>query len=176
MVNRISCPRLANDLVRRGVAVIAVAGGAHLAAKSATTTIPIICATGSDPVKSGLIASLNRPGGNITGMAVLNTELDPKRLELMHELVPKATVIGVLVDPRFPMSDVQSQEVRAASRALALQIRITYAGTESEMNKALAELVKNGVGALLLAGGPFFNNNRTRLVAILQTIGSGHCR
>jgi putative ABC transport system substrate-binding protein len=158
-------PQLANDLVRRRVAVIAAAGGAHLAAKSATTTIPIICATGSDPVKSGLIASLNRPGGNITGMAVLSTELEAKRLELMHELVPKATVIGVLIDPSFPMSDVQLQEVRNASRALALQVRISYAGTEREIDKALTDLVEKGVDALLLAGGPFFNNNRTRLVA-----------
>jgi putative tryptophan/tyrosine transport system substrate-binding protein len=148
------------------VAVIAAAGGAHLAAKSATTTIPIVCATGSDPVKSGLIESLNRPGGNITGMAVLSTELEAKRVELMHELIPKATIIGVLVDPNFPMSEVQSQEVRNASRALALQISIAHAGTESEMDIAVRELVKDGVNALLLAGGPLFNNSRQRLVAL----------
>jgi putative ABC transport system substrate-binding protein len=99
-------------------------------------------------------------------MTVFSTELEGKRLELMHELVPKATMIGVLVDPRFPMSEVQSEEVRNASRALALQVRVAHAGTENEMDNAIAELVKNGVGALLLAGGPFFNNNRTRLVAL----------
>jgi len=159
-------PTLANDLIRRRVAVIAAAGGAHLAAKSATTTIPIVCAIGSDPVKFGLIDSLNRPGGNITGMTVFSTELEAKRMELMHELVPKPTMIGVLVDPKFPMSDLQVQEIRKASRVLALQVRIAHAGTENEMDNAIAELVKNGVSALLLAGGPFFNNNRTRLVAL----------
>jgi putative tryptophan/tyrosine transport system substrate-binding protein len=152
--------------MRRRVAVIAAAGGAHLAAKSATTKIPIVCAIGSDPVKFGLIESLNRPGGNITGMTVFSTELEAKRLELMHELVPKATIVGVLVAPKFHMSDVQVEEIRNASGVLALQVHIAHAGTDNEIEKAIMELVKNGVGALLLTGGPLFNNNRRRVVAL----------
>jgi putative tryptophan/tyrosine transport system substrate-binding protein len=159
-------PSLANDLIRRRVTVIAAAGGAQFAATSATTTVPIVCVTGSDPVKLGLVASLNRPGGNITGMTVFSADLEAKRLELLHELVPKALVMGVLLDPRFPMADVQTREVQNAGRTLSLQVRIAHASTEAEIEGAFTELVKNGVRALLLAGGPFFNNNRARLMAL----------
>jgi len=99
-------------------------------------------------------------------MTVFSADLEAKRLELLHELVPKALVIGVLLDPRFPMADVQAQEVQNAGRALAVQVRIAHASTEAEIEDAFTELIENGVRALLLAGGPFFNNNRASLMAL----------
>ena len=160
-------PALAADLVRRRVAVLVGTGGAHLAAKEATTTIPIVCSIGSDPVKLGMIDSLNRPGGNISGVSVFSADLEAKRLELLHELLPKGPSVGVLIDPKFQLSaDIQLQEVQAAARKLGQDIRIVQASTESELDTAIATLVEMRVSALLVTGGPFFLRRRDRLVEL----------
>src|SRR5256885_1468188 len=128
-------PALAADLVRRRVAVIAAGGTAApaLAAKAATSTIPIVFQTGSDPVKDGLVASLNRPGGNVTGVSRLSFALAPKRLELLHELVPKATGIGFLVNPANPVAVSQIQEIREPARSLGLQVHVLEASSEQQV-------------------------------------------
>ena len=160
-------PALADDLVRRRVAVLVLTGGGANIAKAATTTIPIVCAFGSDPVKLGLGASINRPGGNITGVSVFSSVLEAKRFELLHELVPKTVLIGVLLDPKFQSAAAeQLQEVQAAARTLGREIRIVNASTESEMDAAFAALVEMRVGALAVTGGPFFLNRRDRLLAL----------
>ncbi len=160
-------PALAAELVKRRVAVLVGTGGAHLAAKEATTIIPVVCSMGGDPVKLGIVDSLNRPSGNITGVSVFTADLEAKRLELLHELIPKAPLIGVLIDPKFQLSvDVQLQEVRAAARKLGQEIRIVQASTESELDAAFATLVEMRVSALLVTGGPFFLNGRDRLLAL----------
>ena len=157
---------LADDLVRRRVAVIVATGGDPFPAKAATTTIPIVCAFGGDPVKLGLVASLNRPGGNVTGVSAFTIDLEAKRLELLHELVPKPASIGLLIDPTYYLAEAQSQEVQAAADALGREIRIVRASSESEIDAAFAALVEMRAGALLVAGGPFFLNRRDRLLAL----------
>ena len=129
-------PALAGDLVRRQVAVIATAGQVIgvFAAKAATTTIPIIFLTGADPVALGLVASLNRPGGNLTGVTTLSVELEPKRLELLHGLVPTAKTIGVLVNPTNPNAGIQSPDLQAAARTLGLELEVLHASTDREID------------------------------------------
>jgi putative tryptophan/tyrosine transport system substrate-binding protein len=148
---------LAAELVKTQVAVIASVGGsvAALAAKSVTRTIPIV-AVASDPVKHGLVASFNRPGGNITVVSPSNTLLSAKRLELLRELVPAATVIGFLVNPKFPDSAVQLQDAEEAARMLAQQIHILKASSERDIDAAFADLSEQRIGALLAASDPFF--------------------
>jgi putative tryptophan/tyrosine transport system substrate-binding protein len=124
-------PELAADLVRRQVAVIVANGPAALAAKAATTTIPIVFLTGFDPVPFGLVASLNRPGGNLTGVSNLNAELGPKRLELLHELVPTATLMAVLVNQSNSNAESQTSDLQAAARSLGLQLHVLQASTET---------------------------------------------
>ena len=160
-------PALAADLVSRQVAVI-LAGGppAAPAAKAVTATIPIVFISSVDPVKLGLVASLNRPGGNITGMYLFNTRLEPKKLELLHELVPKATVIGVLVNPTNPNAETVSKDLEAAARALGLQIHIVNASTERDIDTAFAAIVQRGAGALLVGNDPYFTSRRDQLVAL----------
>ena len=130
-------PELAADLIRRHVTVIAATSTpAALAAKAATTTIPIVFTTASDPVGLGLVANLARPGGNMTGATQLNMELGPKRLELMHQLLPKATAIALIVNPTNPVvAEVQSRDAQEAARALGLQLQILQASTEDELRK-----------------------------------------
>jgi putative tryptophan/tyrosine transport system substrate-binding protein len=161
-------PALADDLVRRRVAVLVATGGSHFAATAATTTIPIVCAIGADPVKQGFAVSLNRPGGNVTGMSVFTADLEAKRLELLHELVAKAASLGVLLDPKFQMgtADLQSQEVQAAARKLGREVRIVNTSSESEIDAAFASLVDMRVGGLLVMGSPVFLNRRDRLLAL----------
>jgi putative ABC transport system substrate-binding protein len=160
-------PALAADLVGRKVDVIATLGGTSsaLAAKTATSTIPIVFSSG-DPVEQGLIASLARPGGNLTGFSIMNTELMPKRVELLSELVPQAKVIALLVNPNNPNTEGIFREVQEAARVKGLQLQILKAATESELDTAFASLVQEKTGALVVNVDPFFNSRREQLLAL----------
>ena len=144
-------PALAADLVRRQVAVIVAAGiDVALAAKAATTTIPIVFATGGDPVALGLVASLNRPGANLTGIANLHGEMAPKQLQLLYELIPNAVRFGVLADPAFPGIQSTITELQAAARTLRLQLVVVNARTDSDLEMAFARFSQQHVGAVLV--------------------------
>jgi putative ABC transport system substrate-binding protein len=159
-------PAVMADLVRRRVAVIAAFGGAPaVAARAATATIPIVFAVGQDPVKLGLVASLARPGGNATGFNFFNRETQAKRLSLLHELVPKAVRVGVLVTPTN-VSEATLGEVREAASALGLQIQVVNASTIDEINAAFAALVRERADALFVTGGAFFTSRRVQLVTL----------
>jgi putative tryptophan/tyrosine transport system substrate-binding protein len=159
-------PALAAESVRRQVAII-FAGGppAARAAKAATATIPIVFTTGDDPVKDGLIASLNRPGGNATGINVIAAELEAKRLGLLHELVPTGGTIAALLNPKNPNFETQSKDVRAASRAMG-QIDLLHASSEGEIDAAFATLVHRHAGAISVGSDPFFFDRRSQLIAL----------
>jgi putative tryptophan/tyrosine transport system substrate-binding protein len=160
-------PALAADLVRRQVDVIAANGPAAQAAKAATATIPIVFIAGFDPVEVGLVASLNRPGGNVTGLSILDVELGPKRLELLHQLVPKATNIAALVNPTDrTRATAISGNLQAAARTLGLQLQVLYASTDSDFDTVFANLVQQQVGALVIGGDPFFNSRGEHLGAL----------
>jgi putative ABC transport system substrate-binding protein len=160
-------PALAADLVRRRVAVIAAAGTpATLAAKAASTTIPIVFIDGGDPVTEGLVASLNRPGGNVTGHTVLNAELDPKRLQLLHELLPNAAAFGVLVDPAATATQSIITDLQAAARTLGLLLVVVNAKTVSDLETAFATLSQQRVGAILFGNSTFFNRRMEQLAAL----------
>ena len=161
-------PALADDLVRRRVAVIVLTGGAHAAARAVTTTIPIVFSSGGDPVRLGLVQSIGRPGGNMTGVTAFTVALEAKRLELMHELVPMRSVIGVLINPTYLYADAQREEVQAAARAIGRQIHIVNAGTESELEAAFAALMAVRPAGLVVVGGPFFLNRRVELLALTR--------
>ena len=160
-------PALAADLVSRNVDVITTNGGdsSALAAKEATSSIPIVFLAGSDPVERGLVASLARPGGNLTGVTLLSHELWGKRVELISELVPGAGVIAHLVDPNWPSVEREIEAVQEAARAKKLQLRILKAATESEMNAAFASLAELRVGALIV-GDPFFLSRPEKVTAL----------
>jgi len=157
---------MAADLVRRRVAVIVGNTPSTRAAKAATATVPIVFVMGSDPVRAGLVASINRPGGNVTGVVFTTGDLTAKRLGLLHELVPKAAVIAVLLDPKYPELELVAKDAVAAGRAIAREVLIVKAANEREFNAAFATIVQAGAGALLIGGGPFFNNRRRQLVAL----------
>jgi len=161
-------PALASDVVRRQVAAIAAVGGIHsgLAAKAATSTIPIVFVSAGDPVTFGLVASLNRPGANVTGISMITVALAPKRLELLHELVPAPTVIAMLVNPTSPYVEPETKDVMAAARALGRQVRVLNASTGPEIDVAFTSLVQQGVRALLVSGDPFFDSQRDRLIVL----------
>ena len=158
----------AAELVRRAVTVIVTAGGdpAAQAAKAATATIPIVFVSGSDPVEFGLVASLNRPGGNITGVSTFNAVVGSKRFELLHELVPNAAVISLLVNPKYPSAGSETRETQEAARAIGLTLIILNASTESEIDAAFATLVQQRIGALVVTGDPFFVSRRDKVVAL----------
>ena len=163
-------PALAADLVRRQVAVIVAAGGgpSPLVAKAATTTIPIVFNVGDDPVKLGLVTSLARPGGNLTGINFFAAELAAKRLELLRELVPAAVRVAVLVNPTNPASAGSTvRDVEAAARATGLQIQILNAGNSREINAAFATLERVRPDALLVGTGPPFTSRRVQLVQLV---------
>jgi putative tryptophan/tyrosine transport system substrate-binding protein len=161
-------PMLAADLVRRRVAVIAAVGGepSPLAAKAATATIPIVFSIGGDPVRLGLVASLNQPDGNITGVNFLQSELGAKRLGLLHELLPRAEMIAMLVNPDFAESESHAKDAQEAALSLGLQIHVVRASTVDELDTAFATLAQQKVDALLLANDAFFNGERRRLIAL----------
>jgi putative tryptophan/tyrosine transport system substrate-binding protein len=162
-------PALAEDLVRRGVTVIVVAGSTPgaLAAKAATQTIPIVFLIGTDPIKVGLVASLAQPGANITGITVINTELIAKSLELMHDLVPSATTIAVLINPaNIVQAETERKIVQEAARVLGARIVILNASTPSEIETAFATLVRDRMGALVVSGENFFLTQRDQLVGL----------
>jgi putative ABC transport system substrate-binding protein len=160
-------PEMAADLARRGVAVLVTTGGepSALAAKAATSTIPIVFTAGGDPVKIGLVQSLNRPGGNATGVSVLTTAPESKRLGLLHELVPGAKAIGVLIDPNYQEAEAQARELREAAGTLGQRIHIAYAGSDKELEAAFETLARERVDALLVAAAPFFDTRRERIIA-----------
>jgi ABC-type uncharacterized transport system substrate-binding protein len=164
-------PALTADLVRRRVAVIATPAGNYAAqvAKAATTAIPIVFGVGDDPVKLGLVASLARPGGNLTGINFFANELSAKRLALLHELVPKAVRIAVLVNPANPASESTLRDILEAARAMGLQIQVLNASTRSEIEAAFATLVRDRVEALYVAGDVFFTSRRVQLVTLAAT-------
>jgi putative tryptophan/tyrosine transport system substrate-binding protein len=159
-------PWLASDLVNRHVAVLVATGGADRSAKAATATIPIVFTTGGEPVRTGLVASFNRPGGNATGVSVFTTVLEAKRIELLRELVPKAALIAVFLDPTFGGADIQLHEVEAAARAIGQQIRILNVSTDSEIETAFASVTEMRANALAVVGNPFLNSRRNQLVAL----------
>jgi putative ABC transport system substrate-binding protein len=149
-------PALAADLVRLHVTVIAACGSSApgLAAKAATTTIPIVFQTGADPVADGLVTSMNRPGGNVTGVSRMNVAMDPKRLELLHEATPRAAVIACLINPASPRAEGQIGQLQDSARALGLQLVIAKIGSERDLGGAFAEMVKAGAGAVFVASDP----------------------
>jgi putative ABC transport system substrate-binding protein len=158
---------LATDLVSRQAAVIAASDlGAALAGKAATTAIPIVFTIGSDPIKSGLVASLNQPGGNITGVTNLNYELAPKRLELMRELVPTASHFGLLANPNNFATETFVREVQTAAETLGLQLHLVNAGTDSELDAAFATLVRLRVGGLAIEADAFFTARSEQIAAL----------
>jgi ABC-type uncharacterized transport system substrate-binding protein len=159
---------LAADLVRRQVAVIVAPGGemSALAAKTATVSIPIVFLVGSDPVRSGLVPSLNRPGGNITGVSSFIFDLEPKRLGLMRELRPNATTIAVLVNPNSPNAEMQVNDIQIAARSVGQQVDILNASTIREIDAAFARLARMRVDALLVAADPIFFNRASQLVVL----------
>jgi putative tryptophan/tyrosine transport system substrate-binding protein len=161
-------PALAADLVRYQVAVITTGGGPGpaLAAKAATKTIPIIFNHGGNPVEQGLVASLNHPGGNATGFVNLHTELEPKRLELLHQILPNVAEIGVLVNPDFPDAQTELRLVQQAAAALGLQLYVANANTEGEIDTAFANFANQRLGAIFIEGGALFLSRRRQLVAL----------
>jgi putative ABC transport system substrate-binding protein len=160
-------PALAAGLVQRKVALIAANGPAAQAAKAATSTIPIVFTVGFDPVEVGLVASLNRPGGNVTGVSILDVELGPKRLELLRELVPKATIIAVLVNPADPVrAGNVSRTVQTAARTLGLQSNVLQASSERDFDAVFASLLQMRADGLVIGGDPFLNSRSEQLGAL----------
>jgi putative ABC transport system substrate-binding protein len=160
-------PAMAADLVGRKVTVIAANGAAAMAAKAVTATIPIIFTIGDDPVQFGLVASINRPGGNATGVAMLDAELGPKRLELLHELLPTANVIAVLLNPaNAPRRENLSRELEAAARTIGMQIHMLDASTEREFDVAFATMQQLKPGGLVIGTDAFFNSRLEQLAAL----------
>jgi len=160
-------PALAADLVARQVAVIvAISLPLARAAKVATTTIPIVFVLGDDPVRFGLVSSMNRPGANITGISFLSPAIEAKRVELLHQLVPQANAIAALVNPKFPSAEVRTEAVRSAANTLGLQLTVYNASSEGEIETAFADIAVRRIGGLLVTTDPFFTGQRDRLVGL----------
>jgi putative tryptophan/tyrosine transport system substrate-binding protein len=158
---------LAADLVQRRVDVIRAAGlPATIAAKAATETIPIVFGMGEDPVKEGIVASLNRPGGNVTGVTTFGNQLIAKRLELLHQAASKATVIGFLVNPNNPNADPDTKDAQTAALALGLTLRVLAAASEGDFEQVFATITQERIGALLVGVEPFFWARREKLAAL----------
>ena len=166
-------PALVAELLNRNVAVI-VASGGHVtarAAQAATRSVPIVFEVGADPAASGLVASLKRPGGNMTGVHLLTNDLNAKRLDLLHQMVPRAMIIGLLTNPTQPRVQGTEEKVRDAAAALGLRVQVAHAGAEGEFDAAFATLAGSRVGALLVGNDPFFNSKRGKLVALTNRHG-----
>jgi putative ABC transport system substrate-binding protein len=161
-------PALATELVARQVAVIAAVGGepSGMAAKAATITIPIVCTLGGDAVAAGLVASLNRPGANITGVTIIGAEMGPKRVELAHQLVPNGTVFAALVNPKYPLALAEARDMQAAARSVGLQVAVLDVSTDSEIDAAFAGLGRIKVDALLINTDPFLLGQREQIVQL----------
>ena len=159
-------PALVADLLRRPVAVFIGNLAPALAAKAATTTVPIVFATGSDPIRDGLVASINRPGGNVTGVSFFSSVLGAKRLELLRQFVPKATTIAMLVNPNIPNTEAERSDVQAAAQALGQQLLILDVSSDRDLETAFATFVQRGAGALLVGTGAFLNSHREHVVAL----------
>jgi putative ABC transport system substrate-binding protein len=161
-------PGLAADLVHKPAAVLVSTGGesAALAAKAATSTIPIAFIIGGDPVKLGLAATYSQPGGNATGVSIMTSTLEPKRLELLRELVPQASTIGVFLDPNFPPYEEQLGDLREAARALDLQVQELRVGTDAEIEQAFETVARQHIAAVMVVAGPFFDTRRDKLVTL----------
>jgi putative ABC transport system substrate-binding protein len=160
-------PALAADLIRRNVTVIAATSSpAAQAAKAATSTVPIVFTTGDDPIKLGLVASLNRPGGNVTGVSSLLVELGSKQLGLLRELVPGTTAVAALMNPNFPGTEKQLSDLEAAARVLGLQLIVLRASTDREIDAAFATIAQRGGGALFVGVDPFLYERRDHIVAL----------
>jgi putative tryptophan/tyrosine transport system substrate-binding protein len=161
-------PALAAELVSRRVAVLVAVGGdpSPVAAKQATSTIPIVFGVGDDPVKTGLVESWNRPGGNVTGITLMTALMEPKRLGLLRELVPGVALIGVLLNPAFPPAARQLQELEQAAHTIGQRIVIKKASTDEELDAAFGVLVQERIGALLVAADPYFDTRRERIITL----------
>ena len=160
-------PMLAADLVLRQVAVIVANGRAAQVAKEATATIPIAFVAGFDPVEVGLVSSISRPGGNVTGVSILDVELGPKRLQLLHELVPSATIIALLVNPADPArAETTRKELQVAAQTLGLQLHVLQASTDRDLDAVFERLVELRAGGLVIGGEPFFNSRSEQLGAL----------
>ena len=163
-------PALAADLANRRVTVIFATGGntPALAAKAATMAIPIVFETGGDPVKAGIVASLNRPGGNVTGVSWTASALSAKRLGILHELVPKASVIGLLVNPDYPEVNLQVHDLQDAAAAIGVQTDVEMANTEGSVDTAFAVFVRKGIAAVFVANDPFLAGRRAQIIALSE--------
>jgi len=164
---------LAADLVRRNVNVIAALGSSEpgRAAKAATSTIPIVFQTGGDPVEEGLVASMNRPSGNVTGASRMNVATDPKRLEVLHEIVPNANIIACLVNPTSPRSALQVQQIELSARALGLKVQIVNASSARDLESAFATLRQAGAAAILLAADPTLSVMHEQIAELAMRYG-----
>ena len=159
-------PTLVADLLSRHVTVIAANGPAAVAAKAATSSIPIVFAIGADPVKFGLVASMNRPGGNVTGVALLSVELGPKKLQMLHELIPTVRTVGLLVNSTNPNAETQSRDLQVAAQDLGLQLHVLHANSESDFDKAFAAMAQLRVRALVIGTDGFLNSRSEQLATL----------
>jgi putative ABC transport system substrate-binding protein len=158
---------MAAELARNPIALFVTGSDpATLAAKAATATIPIVFSVGSDPVKLGLVASFNRPGGNATGLSILTALLEPKRLGLLHELVPQAARVGILLNPQYPLAESQSRDVQEAARAIGLQVHLLPASNDGEIDAAFQTVSERHIAALSVAADPYFDTRRDKIVAL----------
>src|SRR6516225_416868 len=166
-------PKMAADLVRRQVAVIAATGGepSPQAAKAATQTIPIVFTANGDPVREGLVASVNMPGGNVTGLTIFGPAAVTKRVELMHELVPQASVIGYLMNPNHPSGEIEMQAAETAARSLGKKMPVFKASNEPDLDTTFAIIVQQQIGALVVASDPFFWSRRGEVVSLAARYG-----
>jgi putative ABC transport system substrate-binding protein len=166
-------PALAAELIARGVSVLTATGGdtAARAAKAATATIPIVFSAGGDPIEQGFVVSFNRPGGNATGVSLITSELAPKRLETLREVVPNASVIGILLNPNSATGKLQERDAAAAARTLGQRLLILNAGDERELDAAFTAIVAKGIGAVIVGADPFFTSRRHQLVELASRHG-----